>query len=89
MVPYRNDYLQSVIVTDGKIWRFGMVDLTKKKVYFSGDWHLNGDTNLVDLIALITIWTGKPVSHICIMPHSIIHDPYSLNLPRAKTRVIT
>jgi hypothetical protein len=68
------------MVTDGDNWKFGIVDLIKKKVYFSRSRRLTVDTNLVDLMALISIWTGKPVSRMNQIMHIhcvTLHDSQS------------
>lgn len=57
-MPYSDGHPQNVMVTDGDEWKFGVVDLMNKKVYFSESRHLNKDIKLVDLMALISIWTG-------------------------------
>jgi hypothetical protein len=65
-MSYSNAYLQNIMVTDGDNWRFGMVDMMKQKVYFSKNLQLKDDITLVKLLALASIWTVSPVSHVHI-----------------------
>jgi hypothetical protein len=69
-VSYSDAYIQNVIVTDGDNWKFGVVDVAKQKVYFSKDLRLNNDITLVKLLALASVWTVNPVSHVQIAYHS-------------------